>query len=91
MSFFGYNSEPTNFFPDLPPASSFLFSDFKKLNEKQFGKKAVTMRFNGSDPAQGDVNIRSKEFAKPEDCADGLQCRNLWNWNHLIAKVNVKD
>jgi hypothetical protein len=49
------------------------------------------MRFNGDDSSKGDINIRAKAFVKPEDCADGLECRNLWNWNHLIAKVTIKE
>jgi hypothetical protein len=67
------------------------YSSYKELNAAQFGKPASFIRLNGNDSSQGDVNIRSKEASRPQDIPEGAQCRNLYNFNHLIAQVTTKD
>lgn len=90
LSFFKYNQEPFNFFPDISVEKTFEFEDYQKCNESQIGRMCDSLtRLNGSDPAQGDINVR--QAADPNDCGQGLTCRNLWNFNDMIAQVHVSE
>ena len=90
LSFFGYNTEPTNFFPDVPTHSGYTYTHFKELNKvSEKNAPGKLMRLNGDDKSQGDMNVRSDCDSK--DCAEGMPDRNLFNFNYLIDKVTVRD